>query len=103
MANLSQHARERLAANIGEVWFQELLENLRYAATFAERSYTAARILSELEHQALNGSFREGAAWQVDRIIGLSKDPAKTKPQLEPFGTLLPTPSDPKSLSTLRK
>lgn len=100
---LSKHSREQLARNIDEVWFRELLENLRYASTFANRIYTANRTISEFEHQAMNGSFREGAAHITDRIALLAKEPEEVKPQLVPFGTLVPPTPDPKAVYTPKK
>jgi hypothetical protein len=94
---LSQHSREELARNLGLPWMQELIENMRYAATFAERSYTSnTRTISEVEHQALNGSFREGAAMQVERILILAQNP-KPAPEMETqaWGALKPLTPNP--------
>lgn len=101
---LSEAARIELAKNLDAFWMVELLEVLRTSGAFSDRKYSRENLpLSQLEHQALNGSFREGFGSCVQLIPQLAeelKEPQQPKPQ---FGNLLPIPSDPKSLSQAPK
>ena len=96
---LSQFSRDQLAANISQPWFQELLEVLRNTGAFAERQYSGARPLTEMEHQALNGSYRQGFGSCVEHVVTLSKPPIEKPAAMpEPFGKLQPPVADPKAL-----
>ena len=98
-AALSKHSREELARHLSDGWFIELLETLRNIAASGEQSYTGARTISELEHQALNGSFRRGMTCLVEAIPTLAADPPeKPKPTPSPFGELVQETPNPKAL-----
>lgn len=101
---LSDFSRQKLVETLNLAWFQEMLEVLRNTGSFAEMPYSSARPLSEMEHQALNSSYRRGALTIVERISDLAQPP-KEKPEEspEPFGKLLPQTKDPKSLSQVPK
>lgn len=102
---LSEFSREKLAQNYNKEWFQELLEVLRNTGAWAERTYTnAARPLTEMEHQALNGSYRQGFVNSVEYIAVLADAPReKPEPLSAPFGTLVKDTPNPKSLPTPQK
>lgn len=96
---LSDYSRQKLVENIGADWFQELLEVMRNCASCAEKQYAVInppRPLSQMEHQALNGTYREGAMVTVELIVALAMPP-KDKPEAAPvpFGELKKLPSDP--------
>jgi hypothetical protein len=56
-----------------------------------------------LEHQALNGSYRQGFISCVEHIPNLIAE-IKERPKVEqPFGSLVQQPPDPKSLSLAPK
>lgn len=101
---LSDFSREKLVQNFSEAWFQELLEVLRTTGTFAERSYATSRPLSEMEHQALNGSYRQGFVTAVEHIATLA-GAAKEKPEAlpAPFGSLVEDTPNPKALPASKK
>jgi hypothetical protein len=94
---LSQHAREELARAQGAVWFQELVEFLRYAATFAHIDPTPGATFSETEIQAMKGKYREGAASTVELLLTLHQEPKKPAEEKPPFGSLIPPTPDPKA------
>lgn len=101
---LSEFAREKLVENVSAPWFNELLETLRNVAGSVEQNYTGNRPLSEMEHQALNGSFRRGAMTIIEAIVLMAKKPTeKAEPVKAPFGDLIPTTPDPKALTSFPK
>ena len=100
-ATLSKHSREELARHLSDPWMLELLETLRNIAASGEQSYTADRTISELEHQALNGSFRRGMTCLVESIPLLAGDPpVPPKDPLKSWGELQPLTPNPKALPT---
>lgn len=97
---MSKHGREELARHLSDPWFVELLETLRNLAGSSEQVYSGARAISELEHQALNGSFRRGMILIVEKIPDLALDPIEPlKPLPAPFGVMQTETPNPKSLS----
>lgn len=74
------------------------MDVLRNTGTFAERSYSNARPLSEMEHQGLNGSYRQGFVSCVEHISNLAIPPKeKAVPLPAPFGELKDLTPNPKS------
>ena len=99
---LSEFSRAKLVEVIREEWFTELLEVLRNAGSFAVIPYAPAnppRPVTEMEHQALNSAYRNGALTIVERIpaLALPREESIEKP-VEPWGGLKDLPPDPKSL-----
>lgn len=75
------------------------MDVLRNTGTFADRAYPGNRPLSEMEHQSLNGSYRQGFVTCVEHISNLALEPKpKPAPLGEPFGTLHPLTPNPKEL-----
>lgn len=96
---LTDYSREKLAQNVDSDWFRELMETLRNIAGSLEQGYSADRSISEIEHQALNGSYRRGAMTIVECVPMLVQPPkerAQSTPA--PFGKLIPDNFDPKAL-----
>lgn len=98
---LSEFSREKLVETMATPWFNELLETLRNVAGSVEQSYTGSRTLSEMEHQALNGSFRRGAMTIIEAVVLLGKKPVeKAEPPKAPWNELAKPTPDPKALTS---
>jgi hypothetical protein len=93
---LSKSAREHLALHLAEPWMQELVHALIETASVSDRTYHGARALSEMEHQALNGSFREGWISCTKYIQVLASEPKAPEPPIPSFGDLQPEVQNPK-------
>ena len=104
---LSDYSRQKLVENIDTDWFRELLEVMRNCASCAEKQYGVVnppRPLSQLEHQAFNGIYREGSLLTVELIPALAQPPKEKPPEPPPqFGRLIPTEPNPKDLSQVPK
>lgn len=95
--SLSEFSQQKLIENIEQPWFQELLQILRNIGSFAEKSFPDKRPLTEMEYQAINGSFRQGCLTTVETISLLALPPKKKAPnEPSPWGELKPEPQNPK-------
>lgn len=93
---LSKSARDHLALHLPEPWMQELVHALVETASVSDRTYHGVRPLSEMEHQALNGSFREGWISCTKYIQVLASEPKPPEPPIPSFGNLQPEVKNPK-------
>jgi len=96
---LSEFSQQKLIENIEQPWFIELIYVLNNAGSCSENPYLSSskRPLTEVEYQALNGSFRQGCLATVQAIFSLALPSKKNVPEeMVSWGELKPEPASPK-------